>query len=646
MGNVLEFYLKMKDMMSSGLAAVAKNGRASMDTIYKAVQKVQTGLQNARKLTDTLGSSYNALTKRAGQLEQTIKNSTSISHIRAARRELEQLQRQIDSHPATKSGNGARGGGGILSGLMGRLAPAAMLAGALTFGVGASNAATRYESTNKSFEVLTQSKQKGGALAGELNKLQQETILGPEVFKGAQTMLAFGVAADKVVPSVKMLGDVAMGDADRFNSLALAFAQVTSAGKLQGQDLLQFVNAGFNPLNEIAKQTGKSMGQLKDDMRDGAISSDMVARAFEAATAKGGQFYKMMDQMAETTGGKQAQLAGSYEAMKIAIGERMAPAVKAYTENLIGLTGTIKKWFEIPMSQKLGNERTEVQLLVKQITQLNEGNDMRKRMIDQLMATYPDLFGNIDAEKVKNAELLKTLEDINGAYQRRIDLAVKSEFKDEAQQEADRYWKMYLQSATAHERNIKQYGMDEVAKHKDEDYGAIGGNFNNMLKFKKKYEDAMGKVSEANKAYRQQELQYKADEITNFKNMGVFKGHPNEEAQFNQFRGMVRTMGGSYLQSNDASQYLQWMQGNFGKKKAGELVATDGGSKKEGKKSGESVARGIAGSGPRTINIYGVKFMEKMENHFTQGGADLNDIEQKLQNMFLRLLNSGAAVQD
>ena len=50
------------------------------------------------------------------------------------------------------------------------------------------------------------------------------------------------------------------------------------------------INAGFNPLQEMAKKTGKSVGELKEEMEKDAISADMVADAFASATAEGGQF--------------------------------------------------------------------------------------------------------------------------------------------------------------------------------------------------------------------------------------------------------------------------------------------------------------------------------------------------------------------
>lgn len=91
-----------------------------------------------------------------------------------------------------------------------------------------------------------------------------------------------------------------MGNADRFQHLALAFAQVSAAGKLTGQDLLQMVNAGFNPLQEISKKTGKSISELKDDMADGAISVKMVEDAMKGATSEGGRFFGGMEKASKT----------------------------------------------------------------------------------------------------------------------------------------------------------------------------------------------------------------------------------------------------------------------------------------------------------------------------------------------------------
>jgi tape measure domain-containing protein len=103
---------------------------------------------------------------------------------------------------------------------------------------------------------------------------------------------------------MNQLGDISGGNAQRFQSLALAFSQVSSAGKLQGQDLLQMINAGFNPLESIAKRTGKSVGYWKEQMSKGKVTVKMVEQAMRDATSEGGRFYKMMEKQSKTALGQ------------------------------------------------------------------------------------------------------------------------------------------------------------------------------------------------------------------------------------------------------------------------------------------------------------------------------------------------------
>ena len=124
-----------------------------------------------------------------------------------------------------------------------------------------------------------------------------------------------------------MLGDVSMGDADKLGSLTLAFSQIRAAGKLQGQDLLQLVNAGFNPLEQISKRTGKSIGELKDEMSSGNISFEQVQQAFRDATSEGGKFNNMLSTIAQTPAGKMQALSGAWNEFKINAGSAFMPII-------------------------------------------------------------------------------------------------------------------------------------------------------------------------------------------------------------------------------------------------------------------------------------------------------------------------------
>ena len=183
---------------------------------------------------------------------------------------------------------------------------------ALSAGIGVvSKIGMQAESTATSFNVLVGDQKKAAGMLDELNKYADDTIwdrMGTQ--NAAKTMLGFGVATENVVGDLKMLGNMAMGDKNKLQQLALVFGQVSSAGKLQGQDLLQLINAGYNPLSDISEITGKSVAELKDEMSKGNISFELVRQAMIRATSEGGRFAGMTDKLAQTSAGAFEQMKG------------------------------------------------------------------------------------------------------------------------------------------------------------------------------------------------------------------------------------------------------------------------------------------------------------------------------------------------
>lgn len=189
------------------------------------------------------------------------------------------------------------------------------------FIVTSSKAAADVEDLGIQFEVLTGSAKTAAELMKTFRDEEKKSALNlSDYANAAKTMLAFGTSVDDVTPSLRMLGDVSMGNSERFGSLALAFAQTTAAGRLMGQEVLQFVNAGFNPLEQISRDTGRSMQDLKKDMEDGKISVEMVKNAFVNATSEGGRFYKAIDKGSAGTNAKLNQLGAAVTQLQVAFG--------------------------------------------------------------------------------------------------------------------------------------------------------------------------------------------------------------------------------------------------------------------------------------------------------------------------------------
>lgn len=161
-----------------------------------------------------------------------------------------------------------------------------------------------FQSMQTAIETLV-GKDVAGKLMPQIKELAKISPLTMTDMVGAEKMmLGFNIQAEDTIKYLKALSDLSMGESGKFNSLTLAFSQMSAAGKLMGQDLNQMINAGFNPLQTISEKTGKSIAQLKDEMSKGAISAKMVQQAFVDATSAGGKFYNMSENASKTINGQ------------------------------------------------------------------------------------------------------------------------------------------------------------------------------------------------------------------------------------------------------------------------------------------------------------------------------------------------------
>lgn len=211
--------------------------------------------------------------------------------------------------------------------------------------------AFKFEKATSDFKVLLGSIDAAKEHMADLRSFAASTPLTFEdLAKSSKLLLSFGASVDEVMPAMKMLGDIAMGDAQKFQGLSLVFAQVKSAGKLMGQDLLQMINQGFNPLTIIAQQTGKSMSELKDMMSEGQISFEMVAEAMRIATSEGGLFNNAMGEAAKTGEGMVSTLQDNWTEAVRTFGEAFSDTAKDgigfFSQKLQELTedGSIAVW--------------------------------------------------------------------------------------------------------------------------------------------------------------------------------------------------------------------------------------------------------------------------------------------------------------
>ena len=198
--------------------------------------------------------------------------------------------------------------------VMGAISFAAIGATVLSLGRKIFDLGVKQEQLNIAFNTFLGSAEKGKKLLQELTKFSIVTPFSPDqVNNAAKSLLAFGIEGEKIIPTLKILGDVSSGTGKDLSEMAIIFGQIRSTGRLMGQDLLQLINAGFNPLQIISEKSGKSVAKLKEEMEKGLISFEMVEQAFIDATSAGGLFFNLMEKQSQTIGGIMSAIEGNIE---------------------------------------------------------------------------------------------------------------------------------------------------------------------------------------------------------------------------------------------------------------------------------------------------------------------------------------------
>ena len=80
--------------------------------------------------------------------------------------------------------------------------------------------------------------------------------------------------------------------------------------------------------NGDMSKVDKIYGELKEQMSKGAISAEMVTKAFQHATSKGGRFYNMMQKQSQTLSGQFSTIIGNLKLFAVEIGNALMPVIK------------------------------------------------------------------------------------------------------------------------------------------------------------------------------------------------------------------------------------------------------------------------------------------------------------------------------
>ena len=198
-------------------------------------------------------------------------------------------------------------------------------------------AAADMEQTQIAFETMLGSAQKANAFIKDLTDFAKRT---PFEMKGledaSKKLLAFGIDAKNVLPDLKALGDIAAGvGTEKLPFLINAFGQVRAKGRLMGQELLQFTEAGVPLAEELAKTFGKTTAEIQDMISKGQVGFEDVRKALQNLTSEGGRFNNLMDKQADSLNGMISNLQDAWDIFLRNEGKALIDWAKRFTQALI-----------------------------------------------------------------------------------------------------------------------------------------------------------------------------------------------------------------------------------------------------------------------------------------------------------------------
>lgn len=346
MPNILEYTLSLKDQVTGTLTKIGITNNRQLEIWGKVQQKVTAADNTMRKCGVSIGSLRERI--EALRAEREWIPAGNIQAIRRTNTEVRKLERQLYKLESARGGRIRS----MLSNAFNSIPFANVLTNPIvvagTAGFKALQQGFEREKVKVAFDVLIGDQGRSGALLSEIKQFGMLTpYMTADLQDSAKMMLSFGIASDKIMPNLKAIGDIAMGDREKMNALTLAFSQMTSTGKLMGQDLLQMINAGFNPLTEISRTSGKSVAVLKDEMSKGKITAEMVTEAFFSATHAGGQFYGMTEKMGQSKAGKWSTLLGKGTDLLLKLYDLIEPLVLPAMNALDKLIGWVGNGLEL-----------------------------------------------------------------------------------------------------------------------------------------------------------------------------------------------------------------------------------------------------------------------------------------------------------
>jgi len=328
---------KLKDEWTKGQIQIYDSTAKTLKLISEIPAVVGKAATQSVTAISKSSNTLNGLNDRVEKLQKLLnKSDIGSTRFKQLSAELNSTQKAIDKVNASFSKTSP-----IITTAKNALGAFAVIAGAKAI----LNLGKEAEQTAISYTTFLGSATKAAQVIKNLNKFAVDTpFTSTQVTQAGKALLAFGITANKLIPTLKAVGDVSSATGKDFNELATIYGKARTQGTLFAEDINQLTEAGIPIIEEFSKILKVPPEQIKKLGSEGKITFDLLEKAFQNMTGEGGRFFNLMETQSKSFGGLTSTLLGNLEDTGKSIGGIITDSLKPTIQILITGSEVILKF--------------------------------------------------------------------------------------------------------------------------------------------------------------------------------------------------------------------------------------------------------------------------------------------------------------
>ena len=228
----------------------------------------------------------------------------------------------------------------------------------------------------------------------------------PEVQSASRQLLAFGIESERIIPTLRRLGDISAGLGIRLEELAFLYGQTRTQQTLYTQDINQFASRGVPIYEKLAEVLGTVPTEVKKIAAEGKIGFRELQLVIADLTDEGGQFFNLMEKQSQTIGGQISNLSDQFTRLSVSVFEAFQPLTGQVISILADITKEAVNQEGVFGQIRIRSQEIAAELATNTDLADNLGN-LFATVVSESLTLIVDLAENLTDTLNKNPDVIK-----------------------------------------------------------------------------------------------------------------------------------------------------------------------------------------------------------------------------------------------